>query len=90
MKLRVRAFGLAIGIIWGLIIFLATIGSILMGKGETMYKLTVFLYGYRITFGGAIVGLIWGVVGGFILGAAVAWLYNMFHKAIYKSDASGT
>jgi len=90
MKLRARALGLAIGIIWGVTIFLATIGSILVGKGETMSHLTVLLNGYRVTFGGAIVGLIWGVAGGFLFGAAVAWLYNMLHKAIYKSDASGT
>jgi hypothetical protein len=90
MKLRARALGLAIGTIWGLTIFLATIGSILMGKGESMAHLTVFLNGYRVSFGGAIVGLIWGVVGGFIFGALVAWLYNILHKAIYKSDTSGT
>ena len=90
MKLRARALGLAIGIVWGLAIFLATIGSVLMGNGETMSKLTVFLTGYRVSFGGAIVGLIWGLVGGFLFGALVAWLYNSISRVIYKSEASGT
>ncbi len=90
MKLRVRAFGLAIGIVWGLILFLTTIESTLVGTGQTMSKLRTLYYGYQVSFGGAIVGLLWGVVSGFLLGAAVAWLYNTFHKAIYTSDASGS
>ncbi len=90
MKLRARAFGLAIGIVWGLTLFLTTIYSTLVGTGQTMSKLRTLYYGYQVSFGGAIVGLLWGIVTGFLLGAAVAWLYNTFHKAIYKSDASAS
>ena len=88
MKLRARAFGLAIGIVWGITVFVATLWDGSVGKGQTMSLLSVFYYGYRVSFGGAVVGLIWGIVSGFLLGAAAAWLYNRLHKAIYKSDAS--
>ncbi len=90
MKLRARAFGLSVGIVWGLTLFLTTIYSTLVGTGQTMSKVRTLYYGYQVSFGGAIVGLLWGVATGFLLGAAVAWLYNTFHKAIYKSDASGS
>ena len=89
MKLRARAFGLAIGIMWGFTVFVATIWDASVGKGQTMGLLGVFYLGYRVSFGGAIVGLMWGLASGFLFGAAVAWLYNRLHKAIYKSDASG-
>jgi zinc transporter ZupT len=85
MKLRVRAFGLAVGIVCGLGIFVATLWDVARGSGRTLELLSAFFAGYRISFGGAIVGLIWGFVYGFICGALIAWTYNIFHKALYKS-----
>lgn len=89
MKLRARALGLAVGIVWGLGIFVATIWSASLGGGRTLGLLSAYYYGYSVGFGGAIVGLIWGFINGFIFGSAVAWLYNKFHNVIYKTDASG-
>jgi hypothetical protein len=57
-----------------------------MGRGETLSVLAGYYLGYTVSFGGAFVGLIWGFVNGFIFGSAVAWLYEKFHKAIYKKD----
>lgn len=88
MRLRVRALGLAIGIVWGFAVFVTTIMAVAMGKGHTLSFLAAYYYGYGVSFGGALVGLIWGLVHGFIFGALIAWLYNTLHKAIYKSEAS--
>jgi len=90
MKLRVRAFGLVVGIVWGLGMFVATLWDFAQGHGQTLVRLSSFFKGYSISFGGAIVGLIWGLVFGFICGALMAWLYNKLHKVLYKSEAAGT
>jgi hypothetical protein len=89
MKLRARALGLAVGIVWGLTIFVATLWAVAEGRGTTLVLLQAFYFGYSMSFGGAIVGLIWGVVDGFICGALVAWLYNTLHKMLYKSEGTG-
>ncbi len=86
MKLRVRALGLAVGIVWGLGIFAATICDAVRGKGRTLDTLNSFCLGYNISFGGAFVGLIWGLVYGFICGALIALLYNRLGETLYKSD----
>jgi tetrahydromethanopterin S-methyltransferase subunit C len=90
MKLRSRAFGLAIGIVWGLAVFVSTIWDVAVGMGKTMALLGVFYPGYSVSYGGAVIGLIWGFVNGFLFGATVAWLYNKMHNTIYKSDVSGS
>jgi hypothetical protein len=89
MKLRARAFGLAIGIVWGLTVFVATIWVATVGIGQTMSLLGLFYRGYTVSYVGAFVGLIWGFINGFIVGVAIAWLYNVLHSALYKSDISG-
>ena len=76
MKLRVQAFGLATGIVMGLFVFLLTLVSLWFGRGETIDALVVPFPGFSRSIGGAIVGLIWGFVDGFIGGALLAWLYN--------------
>ncbi|MBP1679597.1 MAG: hypothetical protein H6Q29_1508 [Bacteroidetes bacterium] len=78
MKLRVQAFGLATGIVMGLFVFLLTLVSLWFGRGETIDALVVPFPGFSRSIGGAIVGLIWGFVDGFIGGALLAWLYNRF------------
>ena len=88
MRLRVRALGLAMGIAGGLYIFLATLWLIWFREGANISALTNLYPGYATTYLGAIVGLLWGVFDGFIVGAVIAWLYNLFHKALYKAEAS--
>ena len=85
MKLRARALGLAVGIVWGLGIFVATLWSTLLGGGRTLGLLSAYYYGYTVGYGGAFVGLFWGFVNGLIFGMAVAWCYNKMYDMIYKS-----
>ena len=87
MKLRVRAFGLATGVVAGLFVFFVTLVSIWFGRGETIDALVVPFPGFSRSIGGAIVGLLWGFVDGFIGGALLAWLYNRFTATLFAPKA---
>jgi len=50
-------------------------------SGITISKLGKFYLGYSLSWGGGLIGLIWGFVDGFIGGAIFAWLYNKLGKA---------
>lgn len=78
--LNKKAFALANGILWAIAVFLATIYVLVKGGGNTLVLLQQFLWGYSISFGGAILGLIYGFVWGFIYGWIFAWLYNLTGK----------
>ena len=85
MVLRKRAFGLAIGITWGLAIMFATWWLLYSGSpGAMISKLSSFFIGYSYSWGGAVIGFLWAFVYGFIAGIIVAWFYNLFSKMIYK------
>ena len=78
MKLNVKALALTSGILWGLAVFIATIWLMIIGSpGGTISLLGKFYLGYSFSFGGAIIGLIWGFIDGLICGFIFAWLYNL-------------
>jgi len=81
MKLDKKAFALAIGIIWGLTVLVATFWVMARGGGHTLVLLQQFYFGYSVNYWGAFIGLIYGFVNGFICGWIFAWLYNRFVKA---------
>lgn len=80
MKLSKKALGLAIGIVWGLTIFVATLWVSAKGAGLTLGKLEGFYPGYSVTFWGGVIGMIYGFVDGFITGWLIAYFYNRFAK----------
>ena len=80
MKLNLKAFALAWGILWALDVFLMTWWSYLTGGGKTLGALSRFYIGYSVTPGGSIVGLVYGFVNGLVAGAIFAWVYNSFVK----------
>ncbi len=80
MRLNERAFGFALGILWGATIFIATLWVALIGGGETLYKLRQFYPGYSISLFGALVGFVYALIHGFIWGWLFAWLYNRSAK----------
>lgn len=86
MELRKRALGMAFGLVWGLAIMLGTWWLLIFGyKGEIISRLSQFYIGYSYSWGGAVIGLIWGFVDGFIAGVLIAWFYDLFCKIFYKS-----
>jgi hypothetical protein len=78
MKLNVKAFALACGLIWGCGLLLITwwiIGFDGITRDPTfigrLYR------GYNISPVGSLIGLVWGFFDGLIGGAVFAWLYNL-------------
>ncbi len=85
MELRKRALGIALGLVWGLAIMLATWFLLLRNApGEIISKLSTFYFGYSYSWGGAVIGFLWGFVDGFITGFLIAWIYNLVNKSINK------
>lgn len=74
MKLHVRSFACACGIMWGIGVFILT-WWIMLFEGQFSF-LTLVYRGYSISPLGSIVGLVWGLVDGFIGGLIFAWIYN--------------
>lgn len=81
MKLHLKAFALAAGLIWGGAVLLVALAHLVWpGYGGAFLDLAASLYpGYHPGggAGSAIVGGLYGLVDGAIGGAVFAWLYNL-------------
>jgi hypothetical protein len=88
MNLRKRALGLSLGIVWGLGVFLGTLWAVLQGRGTTVGLLSHYYPGFTVSYLGALVGLVWGFINGFVAGVLIAWFYDLFCKVLYKSETS--
>ena len=81
------ALGLAVGVVFGVGLFLATAVLLLKGDeivGPTLSLLGHFLIGYRATWAGAFVGLVEAALVGYIIGHACAWLHNaLVHAYVF-------
>jgi len=76
-KLDVKAFGISLGlVVAALILFLGTL-NILFYWGSGLNKTMVIIYpGCNPTVLSVILNSMWGFVYAFIVGSAIAWLYN--------------
>ena len=86
-RLDESALGLAIGAIFGLAIFVATMLLLLKGGdplGPNLALLGQFFIGYTVTTKGAFVGLLYGFICGFILGWLTALLRNFVLHAYLR------
>jgi len=78
-QLHVLSFGLALGVTWGLGIFILGIVNYFSIWGvEVLGSLATLYIGYAPTILGSVLGAIWGFVDAFIGGVIIAWLYNKF------------
>ncbi len=76
-KLDIKAFGWALGIVWGGVTFLLGLLDTLYFWGSSWGKMMTMVYiGYRPTIIGSIIGALWGFVYASLLGLSVAWMYN--------------
>ena len=78
-KLDTVALGLAVGIVCGTGLFLATVILLLKGGdvvGPSLSLLGHYLIGYQVTWGGALLGLIEATILGYVIGHACAWFHN--------------
>lgn len=79
LKLNGRAWGIAVGLLLGLGLFLATNILILKGGpqvGPHLGLLGAYLPGYRVTFLGSVIGFIYMFVIGYAIGRLIGIVYN--------------
>ncbi|HEY4955644.1 MAG TPA: hypothetical protein VII02_12250 [Gemmatimonadaceae bacterium] len=85
LKLNARAWGIALGLLFGSGLFLATILLVVRGGAEVgphLNLLGMFLPGYRVSVAGAFVGFAYLFVIGYAIGRLIGSVYN----AMARSD----
>jgi len=81
VKLDIKAFGLSLGIVWGVGMFLLGLMVLFCNWGSSLVGVMSSVYiGYKPTFLGSLIGGIWGFFDAGIGGAIIAWLYNKLQK----------
>lgn len=89
------ALGLAVGIVFGLFIFIASSALLLKGGpmiGPNLSLLGHYFLGFKVSWGGALVGLLEAGTAGFVLGYLSAQLRNWglrAYAALVKRAAEG-
>ena len=79
--LNAKVFGLALGLLCGLAIFVATNWLVIKGGkqvGPHLRLLSQYFIGYRVSFLGSFIGFAYGFAVGTMSGALIGWIYNKF------------
>ncbi len=80
LRLNARAWGIALGLLCGFGLLIATNILVLRGGsvvGPHLGLLGAYLPGYRVTFVGSLVGLGYGIVIGYCAGRLIGSVYNL-------------
>lgn len=74
-----RAFGVAVGTAFGLLVLVLTLASIAVQPAGRfgVHLLEAYFLGYSVSFGGAVIGAAWGFFVGFVAGWFTAFVRNM-------------
>ena len=79
--LKVLSFGLALGVVWAVVVLALGISAEFGGYGMKMVETLGSIYfGYSPTVLGSFIGAIWAFFDALIGGIAVSWIYNAFCK----------
>src|SRR5262249_45725604 len=79
MRLNATVHGIVSGLVFGVVVFIATNWLVLKGGkkvGQHLVLLSQFFIGYRVTFVGSLIGFAYAFVLGFLAGYLVARIYN--------------
>ncbi len=79
LLLNTKMLGLSLGLILGLLIFVATNWLVIKGGkvvGPHLQLLSQFFIGYRVSFLGSIIGFLYGFAVGTLAGALIGRIYN--------------
>lgn len=79
LKLNARAWGVALGLVFGIGLFVATMILVIRGGstiGPHLGLLGVFLPGYSVSAGGAFIGFMYLFVIGYLIGWIIGSVYN--------------
>ncbi len=85
IKLNSTALGLALGIPWALSVLLMGLLATYLTYGTAFVSAmgNVFI-GYEPSVTGSIIGGLIAFVDGFVAGAVIGWLYNLFSDSFAK------
>jgi hypothetical protein len=89
LYLNARVQGVVVGLLAGLVIFVATNWLVLKGGdvvGPHLALLGQFFIGYRVSFVGSLIGFAYGFVVGYVAGYSATWLYNAIAR---RRDTGG-
>ena len=72
------ALGVAVGTVFGVLIFAVTVFHVVLHPvgAPDIGLLSQYFYGYEVSWRGAMLGLFWGFVTGFVMGWFVAFVRN--------------
>jgi hypothetical protein len=85
LRLNARAWGIAIGLMSGLGLFIATNVLVVKGGevvGPHLSLLGTYLPGYRVTFVGSLIGFVYLFVIGYGFGRLIGEVYNRIARPI--------
>lgn len=77
--LNAKVFGLSLGTVCGLGLFLATNWLVIKGGdpvGPHLSLLSQYFIGYRVSFPGSLIGFLYGFAFGTLAGSFIGWFYN--------------
>jgi tetrahydromethanopterin S-methyltransferase subunit G len=83
LRLNARAWGMAVGVVFGIGLLLATLLLIIEGGkdvGPHLALLGKLLPGYRVTVGGAFIGFAYMFVIGYAVGRVIGIVYNFLAR----------
>ena len=78
-RLNARAWGIAVGMLLGFGLFMATNLLVVQGgpnMGRHLSLLSVYFPGYRVSFFGSLIGFVYAFVIGYGLGRLIGTTYN--------------
>jgi len=94
LRLNTKMVGMALGLLFGFAIFIATNWIVIKGGhitssgeyvvGPHLALLSQFFIGYRVSFLGSIIGFFYGFALGTLCGAAMGWIYNKI--AVFRNS----
>ena len=95
-RIEPRAFGISCGVVSSILLFVATVLLLQKGNlgpsdipgenyvGSHLQLLAHVMPGYAVSWPGAVVGLIWGLVDGFLVGYLLAGAFNLHHRVYLR------
>jgi len=76
-KFNVKALAIAGGVAWGALILFVGLTSTFFSWGNGFVDVMASIYiGFAPTLLGSIIGTLWALVDGALIGALIAWVYN--------------
>ena len=79
LRMNEQGWGISIGLLLGLGLFIATNALVLKGGevvGPHLGLLSVYFPGYSVTFAGSLVGFVYAFVLGYGIGRTISVIYN--------------